>query len=238
MVGVYMIINPVNAKYVGSSINIERRIKQYKYLRIKEQHKIRNSINKYGYKNHRFIILELCNKDNLLEKERYWCIKHNVLHRYNLNLKIPLKGDKIKSFSKETLLKMSKIHKGKKLSKEQKDKLLSYIKGKKQSPEHIKKRIKYGKDNPAYGNAYFKGKKHTEETRKIISDKIKGMQLLGKNNKAKKVINIKTGEIYDCAKEVAILLNMNYSTLRAMLQNKNPNKTNFKYYETINTNTI
>lgn len=229
MVGVYMIINPANAKYVGSSINIERRIQQYKYLRNNEQHKIRNSIKKYGYKNHKFIILELCNKSDLLERERYWCVKHNVLHRYNLNLKMPLKDDKIKSFSKEILLKMSKIHKGKKISQKQKESLINSVKGKKQSEEHIKKRIKYGKDNPAYGKAYFKGKTHSEETRKIISEKLKGKFSLDKNPKSKKVINTETGQIYDCAKEVSILIKMNYSTLRAMLQNKNPNKTKYKY---------
>jgi group I intron endonuclease len=235
MVGIYMIINPMNAKYIGSSVNIKRRINQYKYLRNNEQHKIRNSIKKYGYKNHKFIIIELCSKDELLIKERYWCIKHNVLHKYNLNLKIPLKDEKIKSFSQETLLKMSKIHKNKKISQNQKDKLVQSLKGKKQSIEHVNKRKMFGEKNPAYGKpSYFYGKSHSKEAKEKMSNLRKGKFTLGNNPKSKKVINTQTNEIFDSAKEISIIYKINYSTLRSMLQGKNPNKTNFKYYEGIN----
>lgn len=235
-----MIISPANAKYVGSSVDIKRRIKQYKYLRHNEQHKLRHSIKKYGYKNHRFVIIETCEKDVLLERERYWCIKHNALHRYNLNLKIPLKDELMKSFSQEVLEAMSKAHKNKVLSEDQKNKLIASTKGKKQSPEHIEKRKMFGNKNPAYGNAYFKGRTHSEESKALLSKARKGKFLLGKNPNAKKVINIVTKQIYDSAKEVSITIGMNYSTLRAMLQNnnKNKNKTNFIYYEEVITNTI
>jgi len=227
-----MIINPVNAKYVGSSVDIERRFKQYKYLRYNEQPKIRNSIKKYGIKNHKFVILELCSKGDLLERERFHCIKHNVLHRYNLNLKIPLKGENHKSFSKEVLDKISKKHKNKKLSEEHKEKLISSVKGKKQTKEHINKRKMFGEKNHAYGKeSYFKGKNHTEETKIKLSEHRKGKYKLEKNPRAKKIIDIENNIIYGSLKEVSIKFNINYSTLRAMLQNRNPNKTKFRYYE-------
>lgn len=229
MIGVYKITNPNNQIYIGSSKDIQRRFNQYKYLRENEQHKVRNSIIKYGYENHKFEVIEECKIEDVLIKERYYCLLYNVLDRVNLNLKIPKNGENSKCYSKEVLEKMSKIHKGKKLTDEHKNILISSIKGKKQTKEHINKRKMYGENNPAWGKSYFKGKKHTEKTKIHLSKKRIGLGLLGENNNAKKVIDIITYKIYDSAKEVSIIYNINYSTLKAYLNNKLINKTNFKY---------
>ena len=51
------------------------------------------------------------------------------------------------------------------------------------------------------------------------------------NPAARKIINIETGEIFGTIKEVLLLLDLKRSTFQAMLNNQNPNKTKFKYYE-------
>lgn len=45
----------------------------------------------------------------------------------------------------------------------------------------------------------------------------------------KKVVDLKTNIVYDSAKEVSLEFNINYSTLKAYLNNKLVNKTTFKY---------
>lgn len=55
---------------------------------------------------------------------------------------------------------------------------------------------------------------------------------IGANNPAaRKIINIETGEIFNTIQEVLPLVNLKRTTFQAMLNNQNPNKTNFKYYE-------
>jgi hypothetical protein len=127
---------------------------------------------------------------------------------------------------------MSKFHKNKKLSEDHKNKLISSIKGKKQSLEHINKRKMFGEKNPAYGKSgSFKGKNHTDETKNKLREYRKGMFTLGDNPRSKKVINTETKEIFNSAKEVSIIYKINYSTIKAMLQGRNPNTTKFIYYQ-------
>ncbi len=73
---------------------------------------------------------------------------------------------------------------------------------------------------------------------KIISDNQKNRfttmvksQIGSKNPAARKLINIETGEIFNTIQEVLTLVNLKRTTFQAMLNNQNPNKTNFKYYE-------
>lgn len=65
--------------------------------------------------------------------------------------------------------------------------------------------------------------------KEILSNKAK-KYILGNNPSSKKVINIKTNEIFNTVTEAALSINIKRTTLVAMLTNKNPNKTNFKYY--------
>lgn len=69
----------------------------------------------------------------------------------------------------------------------------------------------------------------SEESKKTIS-KVrieKGLAVMGNNSNAKKVINYKTEEILDCAKELVKRLDVNYSTLMGMLIGNNFNKTDW-----------
>lgn len=71
--GIYKITSPSNRIYIGQSINILNRFKQYKYF-YEDFSKclIQKSIKKYGYTNHIFEVIEQCNEDRLNEREIYW----------------------------------------------------------------------------------------------------------------------------------------------------------------------
>lgn len=56
-------------------------------------------------------------------------------------------------------------------------------------------------------------------------------QIGSKNPSARKIINTLTGDVFDTIKEVLPLVNLKRTTFQAMLNNQNPNKTSFKYYE-------
>ena len=75
-------------------------------------------------------------------------------------------------------------------------------------------------------NHPWTGCKHTSEARKKMSLSAK------KRNKAcraRKVINLSTGCVFNTVKDAAKSVDLKTRTLSAMLTGQNPNKTNFKY---------
>ena len=78
MIGIYAIINNINnKKYIGQSINIERRFKEHHHKPFNKNSKMFNTpiykaIRKYGFENFSFVILEECTKKELDKRERYW----------------------------------------------------------------------------------------------------------------------------------------------------------------------
>jgi len=72
MKGIYKITSPSNKVYIGQSIDIERRFRHYKRMVCKEQIKIFNSMLKYGVDAHIFEILELCDTEDLNNRERHY----------------------------------------------------------------------------------------------------------------------------------------------------------------------
>ncbi len=120
MIGIYKITSPSGKIYVGKSINIEDRIKSYKYVgRRKLQRRLNNSINKYGLENHVFEIIELCTLDNIDEREIYWIKYYNCVET-GLNLTYGGEGG---IPSQEVRIKKSKSMKGKTHSEETKNKM-------------------------------------------------------------------------------------------------------------------
>lgn len=81
IVGIYKITNPVGKVYIGKSINIGRRYREYKRLKIKKQYKIYNSLLKYGFENHTFEVLEECSVEELSCRECYWISYYDSLNR-------------------------------------------------------------------------------------------------------------------------------------------------------------
>lgn len=73
MIGIYKITSPSGRIYIGQSINIENRFKQYKNLNKTKVHKkLYRSFLKYGILNHIFSIEKECLKENLNKEERYF----------------------------------------------------------------------------------------------------------------------------------------------------------------------
>lgn len=84
MIGIYKITSPSNRIYIGQSINIENRKRIYKYYNSYKNcigPKIYNSLQKYGFENHKFDIIEECLHEELNNQETYW--KQHYLNQVN-----------------------------------------------------------------------------------------------------------------------------------------------------------
>jgi group I intron endonuclease len=78
MIGIYKITNPKGKVYIGKSIDIDKRLAYYKhYSHRKTQHKLNNSISKYGFENHMLEIIENCDEPKLNEREIFWINYYN-----------------------------------------------------------------------------------------------------------------------------------------------------------------
>ena len=85
--GVYLIENSITGrKYVGSSSNIDRRIKTHKQHLKKGCHnnrKLQKDHDMYGIESFKFIILEKDVAHDLLTAyEKYWIYKHDAIVRF------------------------------------------------------------------------------------------------------------------------------------------------------------
>lgn len=154
---------------------------------------------------------------------------------------------------------------GKKSSEKQKAILSEKFKGKKRPDLSGSNNVNFGKKKPLHslklkGRKYpersqrFKGdknpnygKKHTEEARKKISEKLKG-RLVGEKNpmwgvkrdsvgelnkklKGKKILDTKTAIIYNSIKEASMQCNIPLSTLKGKLHGKYKNNTTLIYFK-------
>lgn len=111
VIGIYSITSPSGKIYIGSSININKRWNYYKNYNCKAQRKLYYSLNKYGFENHVFNIIEECKIDELLEREYYWQKQNNSVD-CGLNCVYEAGLYMKKEFSKETRDRISKSKKG------------------------------------------------------------------------------------------------------------------------------
>ncbi|OUQ14271.1 hypothetical protein B5E87_03670 [Massilimicrobiota sp. An142] len=83
-IGIYMIKNRINSKkYIGQSINIEKRWKDHikmSHTNIRNNH-LYNALKKYGIENFDFSVLEECTKDELNIREKYWINYYQTVDR-------------------------------------------------------------------------------------------------------------------------------------------------------------
>lgn len=201
MIGIYKITNPIGKVYIGSSINIEKRVRYYNSVSCKKQTKLFNSIKKYGWANHNLEILIECNENKLYSLERYYGELYDVLGDNGLNLILPKNNEVRKGVSDETRIKMSESKKGNK----------NNFFGKTHSQE-TKNII----------SKTHKGKKHTLDHRmKVSKNNGRGM--------AKKVLDLNMGIFYNSAKEVSDIFNISHSTLKSRLNGALKNNTQFIY---------
>lgn len=208
---IYKITSPSNRIYIGQSSNIEKRISYYSGLQCAEQQKIYASLKKYGWKNHKFEIIEICTSENIDDREKYWISYYKSSSDNHLNILNGGKGssgrvwtrelrDKLrnanlgKKQSEETKQKKALANTGKKRSEETKKKISEANKGKKRSPEAIANSIK-GRIGIKLSEEHkeklrqrmtlnnpFKGKSHSEETKiKMKETKARNKELKNKS---------------------------------------------------------
>ena len=119
---IYKITSPTNKIYIGSTVNVINRIRNYKNNYCSRQSKIYNSILKYGWDNHKFEIIEECEIELRNKREYFWGMYYNTLNE-GLNCKLPNPDEQVTCISKETSLKMSSWQIGRKMSEEAKSKM-------------------------------------------------------------------------------------------------------------------
>jgi group I intron endonuclease len=239
LIGIYKITNPLNKIYIGESIDIETRFKNYKLLRCKNQQKIHSSFLKYGIENHTFEIVEICDVEELKCRERYWQDFYEVLGEKGLNLKLSTCGEEKTIHSEETKLKIKKANTGRKHTQETKDKLSILKTGIKRSEEsktkqsNTMKGIIHSEESIRKMSESSKGRVFSDETRKkmsiagknkIITEETKTRMSNGSkgenNGRSIKVIDIKTGIIYCSITECAIDKGIDPEYFRKMLSPK------------------
>ena len=178
MKGIYKITSPSGRVYIGQSINIERRFRYYKSIACKEQIKIYNSLLKYGVNAHIFEVLELCETEELNNRERhYQDLYDSVANGLNLlyvksehfngghseeskkKISDSLKG---RIFTEEHKYKIGLNNSRRIMSAETKEKHRLGRLGKKSSPETIEKQ-----------RQSKLGSKRSEETKKKMSESAK-----------------------------------------------------------------
>jgi group I intron endonuclease len=98
IIGVYKITSPSGKIYIGESKDIYKRWVYYKALNCQGQVKLYNSFKKHGVKNHIFEIIEECDFDDLLCRERYWQDFYEATGRKGLNCFLTQCGEKKKEF--------------------------------------------------------------------------------------------------------------------------------------------
>jgi group I intron endonuclease len=232
LVGIYCITNIINnKKYIGQSVDIHKRVMEHKRDLAKNIHPnslLQNSWNKYGKENFLFEVIEECEKENLTIRELYWVNKLNLLNKeFGFNIAIPDKSVMLgRHHTEKTKALLSKIRKistigkgngfyGKHHSDETKLKISIKGKGK-----------QMGIKNPMFGKVSpFKDKKHSKDTRKIMS--INHANFTGQNHPkaklseqdVKNIIIMILKEIK--IKDIAIIYNVKKSCIDAIKAHKN-----------------
>lgn len=154
LTGIYQILNLVNGKfYIGKSVNIYKRWYNHQCELRKGKNKspyLQAAWNKYGEDAFEFIVVELCDKNQLEIKEQHWidtlgACDTELGYNLNPNSETSLGAKR----SQETKNKISAANKGNKWSAEAKAK----ITGRKLSKNHIEKIIEAKRKNGTLSNS-------------------------------------------------------------------------------------
>jgi group I intron endonuclease len=209
--GIYKITSPSGRIYIGESVNINKRKRDYSSLNCKIQPKLYNSLRKYGWESHNFEVIEVCKFDELLCRERYWQDFYDVLNG-GLNCELTNCGDKKRVLSLESRNKISISKKG----------FNHPLFGKSLSINH-KNKISKSMIGVGLGN------KFSQEHKTNLSESHKGLYENDKHPRARLILCQNTGIFYYTLKDAAEAICMKSSTLCAMLKGQNKNKTSYIY---------
>ena len=239
IIGIYKITSPTKRIYIGQSVNIYKRFKQYEKLDCKRQIRLYNSLIKYGYKNHKFEIIDICDITYLNNKEQYYQELFNCIGKHGLNCRVTSSNDKTGYFSDETRSKLSKSNIGNKNGMGNKGIVPSYstrenlrIKntGKKLSIE-TRAKIRLS----SLGNTRALGYRHSDETKSKMSLDRSGIKRTAEHIKKvadaqkKIILDVTTGIYFFGSKEAANTYNINADYLRQKLNGKRKNNSNLIY---------
>ena len=159
--GIYVIFNKANdRRYVGSSLNINRRVKKHLNKLRKGDHDnsyLQRSFDKYGESNHEIHIVEECDPELLTKMECKWISEYKSINRkFGFNLtEDPMHPGRLCDEARE---KISKAKKGES----------HHFWGKSLSDDH-----KILVSESLIGNKRALGSSHSSKTKKIISEKSK-----------------------------------------------------------------
>lgn len=188
--GVYCIENIQSGKkYIGHSINIEKRWNEHKSALNTNRHensRLQNAWNKYGEGVFIHTILSECEEEYLASEEHWWCVMTNVCNReYGYNIR-PTHPYNKPTLSQDSRKKLSEAQKEVwKNDTQRSENQSKRMKGKQYGKGHIitpedRIKINEGKKNAYYSPesrksmGHMRDKTHTEETRKLLSEKGKG----------------------------------------------------------------
>lgn len=168
--GIYKITSPTGRVYIGESKDLKRRVRDYNRTLAVGQNKLERSLSKYGIEFHIFEVIELCNFEDLKCRERYWQDYYNSMYN-GLNCVLTECGELKREISQEHRDRISALFKGVPKTEEHKQKIGNANRGNtgmrgKDSPNYGVR--KFGTHNPFYN------KKHTDETKKLLSELRKG----------------------------------------------------------------
>jgi len=165
--GIYKIKCCSNSKiYIGSSFNIESRLKKH-FTQLKNQNHInphlQSAYNKYGCNDFISEIIELCSVEDLISREQFW-MDFTKCYDRKIGFNNCRMADRPLGYrhTDEAKKKMSKSKRGKKLTQEHIDKIKKSNTGKRRTREQRKRmsESKKGAKNPMFG------KKESEEHKK------------------------------------------------------------------------
>ena len=246
--GIYKITNLINGKvYIGQSVNIEYRWQQEKHFQGVNDH-LKSAFLKYGLENFCFEILEECQQEELNKKECFYIKNYNSFDR-NFGYNETTGGSKGhiqrgRKQSQEVRKKISEAKKGKCFTEEHKKALSEAWKYRdKKFSEETKCKQREGLKK-YYSNLSSevlkkrgekiseakKGKCFTEEHKKALSEAAKHRK---KPTKAKKVLCLETGKVYNTIAEAAKDTNSCRSKISSVCkgERKTTNGLRFVYVE-------
>lgn len=254
MIGIYKITSPTGKVYIGQSVNVEKRLKDYKALKCKKQPRIYKSFLKYGYDKHKVEVVEECSISELNDRERYYQEFFNCIGKNGLNCMLTFSSDKSgthsketrdkisianKNPSKQTRLNMSNGQKGRVFTEEMRRKVSIAHTGRKHT---LETRLKIAENSrniseetrQKYRDSHI-GNFQSEEVRIKISNGLMG-RVQSEDTRLKisakhgtRVIDVVTGEEFLSVAKAAKHLGCNISNLHQKLKGIRKNNTNLKY---------
>lgn len=174
--GIYKFTSPTGRVYIGSSNDIDNRYSYYKTTNAPKQTLLNRSFKKYGFDNHIFEIVEECNPEIRLDRERYYGELYNSLSDFGgLNLILPKIGEKPFAYSKELRAKFSEIAKNRKYTPETIEKFRKAKQGVYTGGKHPKAKLVMHTEYGIFYDCIREAAEKNGITRSLLNQKLLGI---------------------------------------------------------------